>query len=63
MGGQACIRGMRIPVATIIKLIAAGKTTEEILAEYPDLQKEDITQALEYVSHLAEDKVFEIVTK
>jgi uncharacterized protein (DUF433 family) len=48
MGGRACIRGMRITVALVVNLVANGMTTEEILAEYPDLVAEDIEQALKY---------------
>lgn len=58
MGGQACIRGMRIPVSLIVSLIAHGKTFEEILEEYPDLEPEDIKQALEYAAWLASEKVY-----
>ncbi|MCD6220475.1 DUF433 domain-containing protein [Candidatus Calescamantes bacterium] len=60
MGGQACIRGMRIPVATIIKLIAKGKSVPEILEEYPDLEEEDIKEALEYAAKLTEERILEI---
>lgn len=56
MGGKACIRGLRIPVAIVVSLIAAGNTPAEILAEYPDLEPEDITQALEYAAWLAADE-------
>ncbi|MCC7448061.1 MAG: DUF433 domain-containing protein [Anaerolineae bacterium] len=48
MAGQACIRGMRIPVSLIVNLIAHGKQPDEIIQEYPDLEREDIQQALEY---------------
>lgn len=57
MGGRACIRGMRIPVSLIVSQIAHGAPPEEILAEYPDLEKEDIQQALEYVAWLAQEQV------
>ncbi len=50
MGGQACIRGMRIPMALIVNLVAHGKTPAEILEEYPNLEPEDIQQALEYAA-------------
>lgn len=50
MGGQACLRGMRIPVSLILNLVAYGKQPAEILAEYPDLELEDIQQALEYAA-------------
>lgn len=46
MGGRACIRGMRIPVSVIVGQVAYGATIEEILADYPDLEPEDIRQAL-----------------
>lgn len=58
MAGQACIRGMRIPVSLIINLVAHGKQTNEILEEYPDLEAEDIQQALEYASWLTREQVF-----
>lgn len=57
MGGQACIRGMRIPASLILNLLAHGKQTADILAEYPDLEPEDIQQALEYASWLAREQV------
>lgn len=46
MGGRACIRGMRITVSLVVNLAANGMTTDEILAEYPDLEAEDIRDAL-----------------
>jgi uncharacterized protein (DUF433 family) len=46
MGGQACIRGMRIPVSLIINLVSNDMTTEEIVEEYPDLEPEDIKESL-----------------
>lgn len=57
MGGLACIRGMRIPVSVIVGQIAHGATFEEILEGYPDLEKEDIQQALEYAAWLAQEEV------
>lgn len=57
MGGQACIRGMRIPVATIVKLVAAGMTVKEILKEHPTLEPEDIKEALEYAAWATEERV------
>jgi len=48
--GEPCIRGLRIPVSLIIKLISAGKSAEDILKDYPELEKEDIKQSLEYES-------------
>ena len=48
MGGKACIRGLRVTVGTIVGLLAAGRTHEEILKAYPYLEREDIDQALAY---------------
>ena len=42
MGGQACIRGMRVPVSLVVNLVANGMKTEDILNEYPDLEPEDL---------------------
>ncbi len=50
MCGRACIRGMRITVALIVSLVANGMPAKEILAEYPDLEAEDIRQARQYAS-------------
>jgi uncharacterized protein (DUF433 family) len=58
LGGKACIRGMRIAVSLIVNLIANGMSVEEILDEYPDLEAEDITQALRYAAWAAEDTVY-----
>jgi uncharacterized protein (DUF433 family) len=57
MGGRACIRGMRIPVSVIVGQIADGADFDEILAEYPDLEREDIQQAIEYAAWLAQEQV------
>lgn len=53
MGGRACIRGMRITVSLVVNLVANGMTTAEILLEYPDLEAEDVKQALIYAAALA----------
>jgi uncharacterized protein (DUF433 family) len=57
MGGRACIRGMRITVGTIVALVAEGETTEAILEAYPDLETEDIRQALAYAAWLTREEV------
>jgi uncharacterized protein (DUF433 family) len=57
MAGQACIRGLRLPVATVIRCVASGMTRQEILEAYPDLEEEDIRQALEYAARLAEERL------
>ena len=55
IGGKACIRGMRISVSLIVNLVANGMTTAEIIEEYPDLEAEDIRQALRYAAWTADD--------
>ncbi len=55
LGGKACIRGMRIAVSLIVNLVANGMTVEEILDEYPDLEAEDVRQALRYAAWAADD--------
>ena len=50
MGGKACIRGMRVTVGMLVGQIGAGHTVEEILADYPYLECEDILQALRYAA-------------
>jgi len=57
LGGRACIRGMRIPVSVIVGQIAHGATEQEILGDYPDLEPEDIRQALEYAAWLTQEEV------
>jgi uncharacterized protein (DUF433 family) len=57
MGGRACIRGMRITVSLIVNLVANGMSTDEIIHEYPDLEPEDIRQALSYASALAGEEI------
>jgi uncharacterized protein (DUF433 family) len=57
MGGRACIRGMRIPVSTIVSQVAHGATQAEILADYPDLEADDIAQALQYAAWLTREQV------
>jgi uncharacterized protein (DUF433 family) len=55
MGGKPCIRGMRVTVATVVGLLAAGWTREEILREYPYLEAEDIAEALSYAAWRAQE--------
>jgi len=57
LGGRACIRGMRIPVSVIVGQIAHGATFDEILTGYPDLERGDIQQAIEYAAWLAQEQV------
>jgi len=56
MGGKPCIRGMRVTVGTIVGLIGAGKTIDEVLQEYPYLEQEDVLQALSYAAWRAEER-------
>ena len=55
MGGKPCIRGLRVTVGTVVGLVAAGHTREEILRLYPYLEEEDIPQALEYAAWRSEE--------
>ncbi len=57
MGGRACIRGMRITVALVVNLVANGMSPGEIIAEYPDLEPEDVRQALRYAAALASEEL------
>jgi uncharacterized protein (DUF433 family) len=53
MGGKPCIRGMRVTVSMVVSQIGAGQSVEEILADFPYLEREDILQALQYAACLA----------
>jgi len=55
MGGKPCIRGMRVTVGTLVGLLAAGRTEDEILKAYPYLELEDLRQALAYAAWRAEE--------
>ena len=61
MGGLACIRGLRIPVTTIVGLLAAGETHEQILADYPDLEEEDILAALAFAAEAVQERELPLV--
>jgi uncharacterized protein (DUF433 family) len=56
MGGRPCIRGMRVTVGMIVGQVGAGITFDELLADYPYLERDDIMQALQYAAWLAEDR-------
>ena len=56
MGGKACIRGLRVTVSTVLGLLAAGRTREEILQAYPYLEREDIEEALAYAAWRLEER-------
>ena len=63
MGGRPCIRGMRFPVSRILGLLAAGEDQPTILRNHPDLEPEDIQQALEYAVLLADNQVVALRTE
>lgn len=56
MDGLPCIRGLRMPAATVVTMVADGMTTDEILAEHPDLTPEDIHQALLYAAEAVRER-------
>jgi uncharacterized protein (DUF433 family) len=56
MGGVPCIRSLRIPVATVLRVLAGGITESDILTEYPDLQVEDIRESLRYAAASAMER-------
>jgi uncharacterized protein (DUF433 family) len=55
--GQACVKGTRIPVHQIVRMLANGDSIEDLLAEFPTLSREDIQASLEYAAELAEEQV------
>jgi len=61
MGGVPCSRDLRIPVATIVGMIADGMTEKEILKAYPDLEKEDIREALRYAAEAVREREIPLV--
>jgi uncharacterized protein (DUF433 family) len=56
MGGVPCIRGLRIPVATVVGMVADGMTQAEILKAYPDLEAADIREALQYAAEAVRER-------
>lgn len=56
MGGVPCVRGTRIPVATVVGMIAEGMTTDEILADFPQLTLDDIHEALRYAAAAVDER-------
>jgi uncharacterized protein (DUF433 family) len=61
MGGVPCLRGLRIPVATIVGMVAEGTSEAEILRAYPDLKKEDIREALRYAAEAVKERELPVV--
>lgn len=60
MNGQPCIRGMRLTVRRVIEALAAYPDRNELMAEYPELEPEDIRQALEFAAHSLGDQVLNL---
>ena len=62
MAGRACVRGLRVTVGMIVGQVGAGRTFEDILTDYPYLQREDILQALQYAAWLAGEREIPLAT-
>lgn len=59
-GGRPCIRGLRIRVSDILELLASGASFDEVLADYPFLERDDIAAAIEYAAHQADHTVLQV---
>jgi len=62
MGGVPCVRGLRIPVATVVGMVADGMTNAEILAAYPDLEPEDIRVSLRFAAEALQERELPLVS-
>ncbi len=62
MGGVPCLRGLRIPVATIVALIAEGQTTQDVLVLYPDLDAGDVREALLFAAEAVRERVLPLAS-
>jgi len=62
MGGVPCVRGLRIPIATVVGMFADGMTENEILKAFPDLEHEDINEALQYAAESVRERELPLVT-
>jgi len=62
MGGSPCIRSLRIPVATVVEMVAEGMSVDEILTAYPDLEREDIAEALHYAAEAVRERELPLKT-
>jgi uncharacterized protein (DUF433 family) len=56
MGGVPCIRGLRIPVATVVAMVADAMTEKDILSAYPDLERDDLAEALRYAADAVRER-------
>lgn len=61
MGGMPCIRGLRIPVATVVGMVAEGLTNAEILKAYPDLELDDLRESLKYAAEAVQERELPLV--
>ena len=61
MGGVPCIRELRIPVSTVVDLLASGLTREEILQHYPDLELEDVDEALRFAAQAVRERELPLI--
>lgn len=61
MGGVPCLRGLRIPVATVVDMVADGMTAGDILSVFPDLEEADITEALHYAAEAVRERELPLV--
>jgi uncharacterized protein (DUF433 family) len=61
MGGVPCSRGLRLPVATVVAMVADGMSDDEILHDFPDLQREDIREALQFAARAVEERELPLV--
>jgi uncharacterized protein (DUF433 family) len=62
MGGMPCIRGLRVPVATVVEMVAQGMTTDKILQAYPYLESEDIQEALLFAAEAVRERVLPLAS-
>jgi uncharacterized protein (DUF433 family) len=63
MGGKPCIRGLRVTVGMIVGQISAGRTVDELLADYPYLEREDIAEALRYAAWRVEEREVDLASR
>ena len=63
MGGVPCIRGLRIPVATVVGMVADGMTSTEILDAYPDLEADDIGEALRFAAEAVSERSLPLISR
>jgi len=61
MNGVPCIRGLRIPVATVVGMVAEGMATEQILQDYPDLEAADVQAALQYAADAVRERALPLL--